>query len=109
MILTPHGNLIEVNKLDEYRIEGLLLSTDSNSHPEYFNPWYHYGNSKVYKHHSIYKYIIYPYMIFKTPLNFDNDSVLFFPPSNKHIYDTRISVQYTRIAYKAFYSSSKSY
>lgn len=109
MLLTSYGNLIEVNKLDEYHIKGLLLSTESNSHPEFFDPWYYYGNSKIYIHRPKYKCIIYSYIIFKTPLNYGLDSVLFFPPSTKHIADTRFSVQYARIAYKAFNVAAKLY
>ena len=109
MLLTSYGNLIEVNKHNAHHIKGLLLSTESNSHLEFFNPWYYYEISKIYKYSSKYKYIIWNYIIFKTPLNYGLDSVLFFPTSTKQIADTRFSVQYARIAYKTFNVAAKSY
>lgn len=110
MLLTSHGNLIEVNKLNEYHIKGLLLNTESNLHPEFFDPWYYYRNSKIYTYKSKYRYIIYFNRPFKTPLNYRVDSVFFFHvTSSNNILDIHYSIRYARIVYKAFYSTSQAY
>lgn len=109
MILTPHGNLVEVNKLNEYHIKGLLLSTESNAHLEFFNPWYYYGNSKIFKHLSKYIYIIRFHISFRTPLNSRIDSVFFFRTATLNKSDNCFTFRYARNIYNVYSYGTKAY
>ena len=109
MIITPHGNLVDVNKFNEYYIKGLLLSTESNLHLEFFNPYYYYVNSRILKYLSKYIYIVRFHISFRTPLNSRIDSVFFFRTATLNKSDNCFSVYYARNIYNVYYYGTKAY
>lgn len=79
------------------------LSTESNSHPEFFDPWYFFGNSKIYPQTNKFKYILPFSLTLKDLLEWFISSTSYFTTAYNNLARRNFSVNYARVAHKAFY------